>query len=139
MKRKIIFVIPLVLLLIIPVFSLVLAREGDIVPSCNKTIGSDGKFTDECTFDSLVELGNKIINFFIVIGASLGAISIAWAGWLYLTSGGADKISQAKEIFRKVILGFILMLAAWLIVKLVLASLGYGGSRLGFINSLVGK
>ena len=66
------------------------------------------------------------------------AISIAWAGWLYLTSGGdTGAVTKAKDIFKKVIYGFIFMLAAWLIIKLVLATLGYKGSGLGFIGDLV--
>ena len=138
--RKTIIITTIVLLLIIPVFSLALAQGGGIVPACNKTI-VDGKFADPCTFNSLVELGNKIIKFFIVIGASLGAISFAWAGWLYVTSGGnPGTLDKAKSIFGKVILGFVLMLAAWLIIKLVLASLGYAPvPGLDFISGLVGQ
>src|SRR3989344_2738985 len=126
--EKITIITVIVLLLIIPAFSFVLAQDGRIVP-CN---GPD------CNFSSFIELCNRIINFFIVIGASLGAISFAWAGWLYVTSGGnPGTLDKAKSIFRKVIVGFIIMLSAWLIIKLVLASLGYGDLSLGFISDLV--
>ena len=127
--KKIIIISALVLLLIIPVFSFVLAQDDGIVP-CN---GPD------CNFNSFVELGNRIIKFFITIGASLGAIAFAWAGWLYVTSGGnPGAIEKAKGIFWKVILGFVLMLASWLIVKLILAALGYQpGKGLDFLSEIV--
>ena len=91
-----------------------------------------------CDFNAFIGLGNSIIKFLIEIGAFLGAISFAWAGWLYVTSGGnPGTIDKAKDIFWKVIVGFILMLAAWLIIKLVIASLGYKGTGLDFISDLV--
>ena len=83
-----------------------------------------------CDFDFLVEMAQNIIRFLIIIGGSLGAVSFAYAGWLYLTSGGnPGKVTAAKDIFIKVIIGFIFMIAAWLIVTLIVNTLGYQGPR----------
>jgi len=83
-----------------------------------------------CDFDQLVIMAGRIIRFLIIIGSSLGAVAFAYAGWLYLTSGGnPGKVTSAKDIFIKVVLGFIFMLAAWLIVSLILNTLGYQGPR----------
>lgn len=110
-----------------------------IVPTCNTIVGANGNFTDPCGFNQLVILANNIIRFLIIIGASLASIAFAYAGWLYITSGGdTGKISQAKDIFRKIVIGFVMMLAAWLIISLIIGMLGYTApTGLDFIRDLV--
>lgn len=88
-----------------------------------------------CGFADLVRLANNIIKFLITIGAVLAAISISYAGWLYIT-GGSDKKNEARAIFVKVFWGFVMMLAAWLIVSLVLKSLGYQGVGIDFLGNI---
>lgn len=132
--KQIIIIISIVSLLIIPAFPFVLA-QGGVVPSCNTKTDATGKFTDPCGFTQLVQLANNIIKFLIKIGAVLAAISISYAGWLYIT-GGSDKKNEARAIFVKVFWGFVMMLAAWLIVSLVLKSLGYTGVGIDFLGNI---
>ena len=130
----------LILVFILP--SVVFGAETKgVVPDCNTAVDDKGKFTNPCGFDQLVALGNSIISFLIKIGASLGAVSFAYAGWLYVTSGGdSGAVSKAKDIFWKVVLGFIFMLSAWLLIKLILVSLGYSNpTGIGFIDALMRK
>lgn len=92
-----------------------------IVPDC----GPNG----ECTFEHLVELANNLIQFMFKFGAIIAGLLIAYAGWLYLTSGGnPGNVSKAKGIFWKVLVGFVIMLGAYLVVTLILRVLGYEGS-----------
>lgn len=135
MRQIIIVNLLLAFLLIAPVISLALAAEG-VVPPCNTIINkATGKFDKECGFPELLDLANRIIKFLITIGALLAAISITYAGWLYIQEG-AGKKDAAKDIFVKVFWGFVMMLAAWLIVSLVLKSLGYTGTGLNFLGDI---
>jgi len=91
---------------------------GDPIIPCD---GVDVK----CTFDMLVQLAQNIIEFFITASPFVAAVAFAWAGWLYITAGGdKGQISKAHGIFTSVAVGFIIILAAWLIVKAILVGLG---------------
>ncbi len=79
---------------------------------------------DGCNFCDLVQLGWNIVHFIAWIVIPLAAIAFAWAGFLYLTSGGSqDKISRAHSVFKKVAIGLIFALAAYLIVHMIIVGL----------------
>lgn len=85
--------------------------------------GSDGK---PCNFDSLMALIDNIIDFLLFwISMPLAALAFTYAGFLYLTTSMADQKSKAKKIFGNVLVGLVIALAAWIIVKFIFASLGY--------------
>lgn len=85
----------------------------------------------ECGFDDLLFLGRKIINYLALLSIPITAIAFAWAGFLYISSGGSEgKIGKAKEIFWKVMWGFIFVLTAWLIVYTITQFLAPGFSLL---------
>ncbi len=72
---------------------------------------------DQCTFADLMALGRNIVNFLILLSIPLAAIAFAYSGFLLLTAGGdVGKRGKAKEIFVKVLWGFIFVISAWLIV-----------------------
>ncbi len=99
--------------------------DAGIVRPCEKgaTLHS-GTAEKECTFEDLVILVKRIIDYIFFFSIPLTAISFSYAGYLYLTAGGnSSKISQANGIFSKVLMGFVVMLSAWLIVKLVASQL----------------
>ncbi len=81
----------------------------------------------DCDFDAFLETVNRVVNFLIVfIAFPFVAIVIAWAGILLLTSGGSSGArDKAKEMIGKVIIGLIVALLAWVIIKLVLVVFGY--------------
>ncbi len=77
-----------------------------------------------CTFNSLLGLANLLIKFCITIGLSLFSIMFAYAGFLYLTAvGNEGKIKQAHTIFFDAIIGFVIMLGAWLLVDFIFSAL----------------
>lgn len=98
------------------------SKKG-IVPDCT---GEDGM----CTFDDFMTLINNVINFVLfVLATPLVAIIVAYAGWLYLSSGGSsENVSKAKKILKNAIIGYIIALAAWLIIKTILVTLGFNGT-----------
>ena len=58
----------------------------------------------------------------------------AYAGFLLVTAGGeaAGARTKAKSIFTNAVIGLLLAVAAFLIVRTILSILGYSGSWLGF-------
>jgi len=65
-----------------------------------------------------------MINYLLVLAVPLAAVSFAWAGFLYITAAGdSGKVEEAKGIFKKVAIGFIIALAGYLIVKTITFSL----------------
>ncbi len=76
-----------------------------------------------CNACSLVALGQNILNFLFAISAAIAALMFAFAGFKMVTAGGdPGKISEGKKIFTNVAIGFIILLAAWLIVDTVMKS-----------------
>lgn len=100
-----------------------------IVPRCNKGEIDDetGDYKNDCDFEDVMALVNKFINFLLIkLATPIFAIIIMYVGFTYLTAGGdSGKISKVKGIFQNAILGYVLALAAWLIVKTILTTLGY--------------
>ena len=84
--------------------------------------GSSVGAGERCTFDHLIILAQNVINFLILkIAAPLAAIMFAYAGFLYVTNKGNEaQIKKAHDIFLYVFVGFVVVLAAWLIVWFII-------------------
>lgn len=71
----------------------------------------------DCTFGDLIKLARNLINALIIISTFLATAAFAYAGFILLTSGGQESAkTKAKEIFRKVLIGYLWILGAWLLV-----------------------
>lgn len=69
----------------------------------------------------LVELVDNLLDFAVYISALVATIMFVYAGFLYVTAASRpENLNQAKGIFGKVFLGFIIVLTAWLIINLIL-------------------
>lgn len=73
-----------------------------------------------CNFEGFMLQVQHLINIMISGGILLSVALFTWAGYLYIT-GIPGKISQAKEIFKKVFIGLLVMLSAWFIIYQILA------------------
>lgn len=95
-------------------------------PDC--IIPCDGGIGDECTFNDLMSLINRGINFTLfVITIPIAAILFMKTGFIIMTAGGdSSAYKKATETARDIAMGLAVALAAWLIVKAVLVGLGYG-------------
>lgn len=92
--------------------------------------GSDGIVGDlcsdgvNCNFGHLVQLVKNILGFIVFVSIPLAAIAFAYSGFLILTAGpDAGKAQKGKTIFSNVAIGFVIILAAWLIVYTVTTAL----------------
>lgn len=107
---------------------------GGLVPCGTEKDPITKRVTNPCTYDHIFELINTVINFILyILAIPIAAIMFAYAGFLYLTSGGdTGKVSKATSIFGDVAMGLVFVAGAWLIIKTVLSVLGYDGSWIGF-------
>jgi hypothetical protein len=105
--------------------------SGGVVPDCGKvvtTIGADGKETStmtNCTFKDLVKLVNNVIKFLLFnIATPLIALILMYTGYLYITAGGSSgQTEKVRHILFNAVIGYVVALAAYLIVKTILSSL----------------
>jgi hypothetical protein len=104
------------LLFLIFFLSINQVEGAGLVPNC----------APNCNFNDLIGMVNKIISFLLFYFATpLAGLVFAYAGFLYITSGGdTSKTSKAKKLLPKVVFGYLIALGAWLIVKTILNILG---------------
>lgn len=120
MKR---FIFSSIILLLLSGFSISVSAQGFDLIVCN---GPD------CTFNHLITLAQRVITALILISTFLAVIAFIYSGFLLMTSGGNEsKKTQAKEIFRKVLIGYLWILGAWLLVYTITSLLNPGYSLLG--------
>lgn len=68
-----------------------------------------------CNLCDLVKLAQNVINIGIFITIALSAMTFAYAGGLYLMSGGdVAKATKARKVFTSVAVGLMIILGAWL-------------------------
>jgi hypothetical protein len=93
-----------------------------------------GEITNPCGFKDLINMINKVISFILFkLALPIAAIMFAYAGFLLVFSGGAsEKRSKAKSIFLNVVIGLVLVAAAWLIIRTILSIVGFDGAWIGF-------
>ena len=83
-----------------------------------------------CGFVQLMQLINRIIDYLLfLIAPIIATCIILYAGILMLTSAGStENVTKAKGLFSKAVIGLLVALMAWLIVKFLMTSLGYDTS-----------
>lgn len=75
----------------------------------------------QVTYCDLVTLVDNLLDFGVYLAALVATVMFVYAGFLYVTaSARQENISQAKSIFGKVFLGFVVILTGWLIVNIIL-------------------
>ncbi len=115
-----------VILLLVPLLASAAGIPDRIVPC-------DGV---DCNICHIAELAQNVLNTGIFIAVFLSAILFAWAGWKYITAGGGGEVSAAKEIFLNVLIGLVIILAAWLIVDTIMRTLVNENASIGPWNKI---
>lgn len=124
---KILIFLSILLILTMPVVSIAYKLGDPLVP-CKNTADSP------CNFNAILALVNNVITFLIkYMAIPITAIMLTYAGFELVTSGGStEKRGVAKSVFTNAVLGLIIAVAAFLIVKTILSILGYEGAFVGF-------
>jgi len=85
----------------------------------------------ECDYNKVITLIERGIKFIFIMIIPIAAIAFAYAGFLLLFQGSnPEKRKHARDILIKVLIGIAIVLAAWLIVKTILVSLGVDQSSI---------
>lgn len=81
-----------------------------------------GADREECTYLTLVDVTQSILNFLLYfLAAPIAALMFLYAGFLLLTNRGNEaQVTKAKSIFTSVFWGLVVALAAWLIITFLL-------------------
>jgi hypothetical protein len=130
--KKIILLQIIALLILIPVFSF--AQGTTNIPTPTGP-GADRAFVEcgfgdkpACTINDLIGpdgLVQRGLNLIFMFAGFIAAIMFMYAGFLLITAAGdAGQITRAKGVFKNVIIGFVIMLAAVVLVKQLLTYLG---------------
>ena len=120
-KGKIIFIILLGLIF----FNFVYAQSPVLV-SCGGR-NPDGSSQTPCQVSDLIFLIERIINFLLSWAWIISILFILWAGWQLITAAGNDEqIAKGKEILKQAILGFFIIMIAYILINLVIALLSTG-------------
>lgn len=120
-----IYILPVLVLLSILVTPDTVSAQG-LVPACSG---------NSCGTCDLIVMANSIVSWLITMLAVVFAALMVVAGFGLVTSGGNQSaLDAAKSKFTNGIVGFIIVLAAYLIVDTFMAALlrSNGGSSTGF-------
>ncbi len=120
------------MMVLMPAFSFAQNTPSNLIP-CG-TYGTDNTITKPCDWGDLLKLVNNVVKFVLFyLAVPIAAIMFIYAGFLMVTGGGStERASKAKKIFTNVALGLAFAAASWLIVEVILTTLGYKGSWIGF-------
>ena len=129
-KRKALVLFALGVALLLPSFTYVAAQTATsgagLVP-CGVTLGtgeSEVKIATGCQACHLTQLVQNIINFIVGISITLAILLVAWAGFLYFSSGARpDNINKGKDVLKNTAIGFLVVISAWIIVNTLLYTL----------------
>lgn len=89
----------------------------------------------DCNWQALIGMVDSIITWLVGFLAIIAVIVLVITGFQLVTSGGnSEAASAAKTRFTNVVVGFIIVLAAWLIVDTLLATLTPCGGLNQWLN-----
>jgi len=78
-----------------------------------------------CKFADFWATFNLILKNILQLGMMISVVIFVVAGWTYLTAGGdSGKVKKGHKMLTNATIGFVIMLSAFLIVDLILRSLG---------------
>lgn len=117
MRKYLVFLI--ILILILPGVSL--AQNAGISPATGGIVPCDGATGTVCNLCHVVELGQNILLWLISIIAAIIALVFVIGGLkMVIYSTNESEITKAKNMMTNAIIGFIILLASWLIVDTIL-------------------
>lgn len=78
-----------------------------------------------CQFNHILELISNVINFVFIMIVPIAAVLFMWWGFRYMISSDDAQLRQSlKTYFKNLIIGIIIVMAAWLVIATLLRALG---------------
>ena len=92
-----------------------------------------GNGEHECRLNDLIGMANGIVAYLLYIGVFIGVVMISYAGFtLVVSQGNENAMEKAKSRVWNVVIGFVIILLAYLIIDTILYVLtGAGLSKWG--------
>jgi hypothetical protein len=90
-----------------------------------------------CDFAGAMGQVQHLINIMMVVGVLAAIVLFAYAGYLHVSvsfTGKEEDIKKARTIFKKVMIGFAIMLCAWFIVYQILSWLAADSSATALLQ-----
>lgn len=85
------------------------------------TCGTDQNPCDADDFNALIQ---NVLRLAFIFGGFIVAAMFMYAGFMLITSAGdMGKIQRAKDIFRRVVIGFLIMSLSYLLVENLLTNI----------------
>lgn len=113
----------------------VLTLAAGIVP-CNPKI-ENGVLVDQCGFCEVGKLVKSSFDWFVLLAGIFVVIAIMLAGiWMVVSVGNVSAKNGARKIISSALIGYAMLLGAWMIVDTFLKFL-VPGSDYGAWNSLM--
>lgn len=115
---------------------------GQIVPCTGVMEGksSTGETLTPCTVCHIAQVAQNVLNTGIYIAVFLSGFLFAWAGLLYVTNiTNPSGITKAKTLFGSVLIGLLIILAAWLVIDTLMKTLTPNGGKFGPWNEICTK
>jgi hypothetical protein len=98
--------------------------QAALVPACGKTTGT-AEETAPCTICHMIIGIQGIIDFGFKIFVGVGILMVVISGIMYIISAGqSGMMDAAKSRLKNVLIGFAVMLGAWLIVNVTMLVIG---------------
>lgn len=102
-----------------------------LVPQCSRGEGSE-----PCQFCHVVELINNVVAWLVGVLGIIAALIIMYAGFLMVASGGnASAKEKAKGFIVNIVIGYVLVLGAWILIDTGFRAL-IGGQSYGMWNQI---
>jgi hypothetical protein len=126
----------LLVLLVLPVFGIGGNMKIAFVKAEEGLVTCDG-VTVPCDACTLVLMADKVIQWLFTILISLTIMMIMYAGFrLVVSQGNSHAWEESKGMLTNIVVGFIIVLSAWLIVDTVMKGLVNPNAKLGMWNQL---
>lgn len=102
--------------------------DRGLVPDCGydiRTLSNENGAGRMCGLTDAIVLIQRVIEYVFILILPIAAVVFAFVGYLFITSGGnPDKRSKARKAMLSLVIGIVIIMAAWLLVKTILLSLG---------------
>ena len=87
-----------------------------------------GNGEHDCQLSDLIGMANGIVAYLLYIGVFVGVVMISYAGYtLVISQGNESAMEKAKSRIWNVIVGFVIILLAYLIINTILSVLTGSG------------
>ena len=88
-----------------------------------------------CDFQAFLELVGKVFKYLVWISVPLATLGIGIGGFMMIFGGASEsQVTRGKEIFWDSIIGFVIVVAAFIIVKTILVGLGVDARYLSLFS-----